>query len=161
MGCLSLGNNTVGLLPFVPVPETNLAACESTNTSNPPSQPCRAMIRDTKTDQGFDSTAAVALLGDSIRVVGAVDEGTYAEGDTISCESCTTPPSTFGFPPGAVAGREPEALPRSLAWFAESSAEQVGESPPRYAVTGALDGETLRVEVDDRLRVVGASRETA
>ncbi|MEF8801935.1 MAG: hypothetical protein V5A56_13025 [Halolamina sp.] len=41
------------------------------------------MIRDTKTDQGFDSTAAFALLGDSTRVVGAVDEGTYAEGDTI------------------------------------------------------------------------------
>lgn len=215
-----------------------------------------------KTDDGYQLTFAGA------RVVGAVYEGTYAAGDTIepigigvdcpdcggalelgyaderisiSCERCETLQSAFGFPPGAVAGREPEELPRlltahmetlldrlragfctncsgpiapefdpgddeveivfdcdrchtqastslasmlltepavvafhydhdinvrevlpwSLEWFSGSSAEQVDESPPRYAVSGSLDGETLRVEVDDRLRVVEASRQTA
>jgi hypothetical protein len=54
-----------------------------------------------------------------------------------------------------------DTLPWALPWIVESEAEQVGESPPRYVVTGSLDGETLRVEVDDRLRVVEASRQTA
>lgn len=219
-----------------------------------------------KTDEGYRLTFAGS------RVVGAVYEGTYAEGDaiepveldadcpdcrgtlelsytderiTIACGACETPVSAFGFPPGAVAGREPEELPRlltmhmetlldrlragfctncsgpvspefetesdadeahdddvpivfecdrcharadtslasmlltepavvafhydhgvdvrdalpwALAWLRESSAEQVAESPPRYAVTASLDGETLRVVVDGALRVQSAER---
>ena len=56
-----------------------------------------------------------------------------------------------------------ETLPWSLAWLSDSEAEQVSESPPRYAVSATLDAgtpaaETLRVEVDQELRVVEATR---
>lgn len=243
-----------------------------------------------KTDEGYRLTFAGS------RVVGAVYEGTYAEGDaidpveldadcpdcggtlelsyadervTIACGACNEPVGAFGFPPGAIAGREPEELPRlltrhmetlldrlragfctncsgpvtpefeagdgtddgedgspdsseggaageagedepgeagddgvaivfecdrcharadtslssmlltepavvafhydhgidvrdalpwALPWMRESTAEQVAESPPRYALAGSLDGETLRVVVDEELQVVTAER---
>lgn len=54
-----------------------------------------------------------------------------------------------------------ETLPWSLEWLTGGTAEQVSESPPRYAATVTLDGETLRVEVDDELRVVEAVRTPA
>jgi len=199
------------------------------------------------------------------RVVGAVYEGTYAEGDdidpveldancfecgagmelsyadervTIGCSECGNVDSEFGFPPGAIAGRDAESLPTvltnhlvtlldrlnagfctncsgpvsptfeqdeddisvefvcerchasattslasvlltepavvafnydhgvdvrdtllwSLDWLTGSEAERVSESPPRYAVTGTLDGERLRVVVDDALDVVETER---
>ena len=217
-----------------------------------------------KVEAGYELTYAGS------RVVGAVYEGTYAEGDaidpveldapcpacggpielryadekiTISCRDCEETLSKFGFPPGAVAGRDPADLPRlltrhmetlldrlragfcincsgpvdptfddaveddqlgvtfdcercrsevetslasvlltepavvafhydhgvdvretllwALAWLGESVSERVSDSPPRYAVTLHLDDETLRVQVDDELRVVEATRSLA
>ena len=214
-----------------------------------------------KSDDGYRLTFAGS------RVVGAVYEGTYAEGDAIEpiamdadcpecggglaltyadervrmgCTDCDEVVSEFGFPPGAIAGREPEtlpavltshmttlveqlraglctncsgpieptfkpeteeeqlvlefacercqtsattslasvlltepaviafhydhgvdvrrALPWTLSWLVESEAEQVSESPPRYAVTGTLDGERLRVEVAETLDVLETHR---
>ena len=202
------------------------------------------------------------------RVVGAVYEGTYAEGDAIApvavgadcvecgagmelsyadervsvgCSECENVDSEFGFPPGAIAGRDHETLPSvltsymltmlerllagfcsncagpvspavepdeeqvvvefacgrcqsrattslasvlltepavvafhydhgldvreeplwSLPWLVDSEAERVSESPPRYAVTGTLDDETLRAVVDETLEVVETERSSA
>jgi DNA-binding transcriptional ArsR family regulator len=229
-----------------------------------------------KTEAGYHLTYAGS------RVVGAVYEGTYAEGDemdpipldadciecgagvelsyaderiTIGCSECGNVDSEFGFPPGAVAGRDPETLPAaltsymttmlerlvagfcsncagpvsptvdpeaaelpgdaeagdgfveqvpvsfvcdrcqskatsslasvlltepavvafhydhgidvreallwSLPWLIDSETERLGESPPRYAVTGSLDGERLRVVVDGDLEVVETERSGA
>ena len=215
-----------------------------------------------KTDAGYRLTFAGS------RVVGAVYEGTYAEGDaigpvaleadcpdcstalelryadervTIDCPDCDRVVSGFGFPPGALSGRDPEVLPDllvtymatlvdrfraglcsncsgpvspafnpdadgvtvrfvcdrcrerattslasvlltdpavaafhhdhgidvrgtlpwALSWVEGSEAERVSESPPRYAVTATLDGERLRVVVDESLRVVETTRTTA
>lgn len=215
-----------------------------------------------KDDDGYRLTFAGS------RVVGAVYEGTYAEGDdiepipldadcpdcggtlelryadervTIACVDCEESVSEFGFPPGAIADREPETLPSvltshtmtmlerlhaglctncsgrvppafesreegivvefacdrchatattslssvlltepavvafhydhgvdvrrtspwTLPWLVESDAEQVSASPARYAVSGTLDGEVLRVVVDDRLDVVETERADA
>lgn len=216
-----------------------------------------------KSDDGYRLTFAGS------RVVGAVYEGTYAEGDAIepiamdadcpecggglelayrdeririACVDCGERLSEFGFPPGAIAGRDPadlpelltshmatmldrlragicmncsgavsptfdptdentgvsvefacerchsrvatslastvlteapvvafhydhgvdvrQALPWALPWLVESEAEQVSESPPRYAVTGTLDGERLRVEIDETLDVLETHRES-
>lgn len=54
-----------------------------------------------------------------------------------------------------------ETLLWSLDWLVEADTEQVSESPPRYAVTGTLDGERLRVVVDDALDVVETERGSA
>lgn len=229
-----------------------------------------------KTDEGYRLTFAGS------RVVGAVYEGTYAEGDdidpialdadciecgagvelsyaderiTVGCSECGNVDSEFGFPPGALAGRDPETLPAaltsymvtmlerllagfcsncsgpvsptidpedpetpgesedsdsdedaggqvpvsfacercqsratsslasvllpepavvafhydhgvdvrdallwSLTWLTESETERVSESPPRYAVTGTLDGGQLRVVVDESLDIVETER---
>ena len=212
-----------------------------------------------KTEDGYQLTFAGS------RVVGAVYEGTYAEGDTIEpitldadcmecgaslelayadervtveCSECENVDAAFGFPPGAIAGREPEELPAvlnshtvtmleqlrsdfctncsgpvspsidaadeevtvqfscdrcyttartsvasllltepavvsfhydhgidiretllgTLGWLVDNDTEQVSESPPRYAVTGTLDDERLRVVVDDTLEVVETER---
>jgi DNA-binding transcriptional ArsR family regulator len=227
-----------------------------------------------KSDDGYRLTYAGA------RVVGAVYEGTYAEGDeiepipldadciecgasmqfayadervTVGCSECDNVDSRFGFPPGALAGRDPETLPAaltsymvtmlerlvagfcsncagpitptvefddvagsdhvdggavgqvpvtfacercrstatsslasvlltepavvafhhdhgvdvrdallwSLSWLFDSRTERVSDAPPRYAVTGTLDGETLRVVVDGELEVVETERQSA
>lgn len=54
-----------------------------------------------------------------------------------------------------------ERLPWTLAWLNDGQTERVSESPPRFAVTGTLDDETLRVVVDDSLNVVDAVRSPA
>jgi Zn finger protein HypA/HybF involved in hydrogenase expression len=215
-----------------------------------------------KREDGYQLTFAGS------RVIGAVYEGTYAEGDDIEpvevdadcqecgapleltyadervrvgCSECENVDSEFGFPPGAVAGRDAEALPAvltshmvtmldrlhagfctncsgpvspvfgreedsvtvefacdrchssattslasvlltepavvafhydhgvdvretllwSLSWLTDGESEQVSESPLRYAVTGTIDGERLRVVVDDTLEVVETERSKA
>jgi hypothetical protein len=54
-----------------------------------------------------------------------------------------------------------ETLPWSLTWLTDCTTEQVSESPLRYTISGTVDGETLRVEVDETLNVVEATRSPA
>ncbi|MFD1568883.1 ArsR/SmtB family transcription factor [Halolamina litorea] len=215
-----------------------------------------------KDDEGYRLTYA------GTRVVGAIHEGTYAAGEplepvrvgadcpacgdvlelsyaeeriTVACRDCETVVTAFGFPPGALAGRDPEELPGVLArhvealfvrlraglcsncsgpvpptftvdedgvgvefdcerchehahtsleslllsdpaviafhhdhgvdvrtdtpwalsWIRESTAERLDGEPARYAVSGQLGDERLRVVVDESLTVVETERSTA
>lgn len=99
-----------------------------------------------KRDEGYRLTYAGS------RVVGAVYEGTYAEGDdidpialdanciecgasvqlsyadervTVGCSECENVDSEFGFPPGAIAGRDPETLPAALTSYMVTMLERL------------------------------------